>query len=414
MVAKAKPETAGNAALEKAILADPDNLDTWSVYADWLQAQNDPRGELAAVQLGLAKSPKDKTLLSTEKKLLKDHADTLVGSFAGYLCKSGKKDIPGITAKPPLEPDFRQYGEDNAPFFAQWRAGFITSITIAHPGMDWSPNDEADAGHDIPKLIADVFASPATKFLSGLRLGLPSDMDDGECEYGPVIKQLAKQDLSKLTTLYIGDVSREEMEVSWVNVGDLSKLYPKLTGLKHLTIRGSSGLKLGTIDLPELRDLTIITGGLSKKNVASIMTAKWPKLHGLELWFGQKNYGGDVTLKDLKPLLDGKAFPKLTRLGLRNCEFADELAAALGTSKLLPQLKKLDLSKGTLTDAGVDAMIRAKGAFAHLQHLDLSDNYLAKSTRAATQIISAVRTKPQRTASDWGDGELHRYAALGE
>ncbi|MFT3695641.1 MAG: TIGR02996 domain-containing protein [Kofleriaceae bacterium] len=423
-MAKAKTASGGNAALEKAIEADPDNLDNWSVYADWLQAQNDPRGELAAVHIGLATSPKDKTLLSSEKKLFKDHADTLIGGYAKYLCKAGKKDIPSITAKVPLEPDYRESNYEGAPFHIEWRAGFIKTITVGHPGMDWSPpssksddeDDEGDTGYSsysVPKLVTEVLASPAARFMTGLRLGMPNDMEDGECDYPPVIKELAKQDLSRLRSLYIGDITQEESEVSWINIGDLSKLWSQLKNLKHLTLRGGGGLKLGAINLPELRDLTIITGGLDKKNVAAICAAKWPKLHKLELWFGRSSYGGNVTLKDLKPILDGKAFPKLTSLGLRNCEFADELAVALSTAKITPQLKKLDLSKGTLTDTGVDAMIKAKDAFSHLQHLDLSDNYLAKSARTATQIIPAVRTKPQRTPSEW-DGEQHRYAALGE
>src|SRR5262245_51595688 len=37
---------AHNAKLEAAIAADPDDADAYLVYADWLQAQGDPRGEL--------------------------------------------------------------------------------------------------------------------------------------------------------------------------------------------------------------------------------------------------------------------------------------------------------------------------------------------------------------------------------
>ena len=406
--------------LEKAIEADPDNLDAWSVYADWLQAENDPRGELAAVQLGFAKSPKDKALLASEKKLMKEHRDTLIGAWWPYLCRSGKKDIPSITAKPALEPDFREYSGEQAPFHIDWRAGFIKTATIAHPGIDWSSGGDSDeegddgGGFDIAKLVGDVLGSPAARFMTGLRLGMPNDMEDGEMDFTSVVKALAKSDaLERLRSLYIGDISREESEVSWISIGDISKLYPKLGKLRSLTLRGGGGLKLGKIDLPELRELTIITGGMDKKNIASLAAAKWPKLEKLELWLGTTNYGGNCTVKDLKPILDGKAFPKLTSLGLRNCEFADELAVALGSAKVIGQLKKLDLSKGTLTDTGVEAMIESKDAFSHLAHLDLSDNYLAKSARTATQIIPAVRTKPQRSASEY-DGEAHRYVALGE
>lgn len=422
--AKAPGANAGNPRLEKAIEADPTNLETWSVYADWLQEQSDPRGELAATQLGLESSPKDKALLAAEKRLLKEHRDTLIGPFARYLCKSGKKDVPGITQKAPLEPDHREVKQDAAPWHIEWRAGFFRSVTVAYPGMDWSSPERGDddedspdgswyPSHDVAKLLVQLLASPGARFLTGLRLGMPNDMEDGEQSYREVVKKLAAADLSRLRSLYIGDIAREESEVSWINIGDISKLYKSLGKLQALTIRGSSDLKLGKIELPELRELTIITGGMKKSNVAAICAARWPKLEKLELWLGTPHYGGDVALKDLKALLDGKAFPKLTSLGIRNCEFADEVASALGSAKIVKQLKKLDLSKGTMTDAGVDAMIAAKHAFAHLVHLDLSDNYLAKSTRTATQIIPAVRTKPQRTPDEY-DGQVHRYAALGE
>src|SRR5688572_15486077 len=56
----AKKKSAGggaNAELEAAIAADPDQPEPYLVYADWLQSQDDPRGELIVVQHGIYQKP---------------------------------------------------------------------------------------------------------------------------------------------------------------------------------------------------------------------------------------------------------------------------------------------------------------------------------------------------------------------
>ncbi|MEJ7599974.1 MAG: WGR domain-containing protein [Kofleriaceae bacterium] len=425
----AAPVTAGayNAALAKVIDADPTDDGAWSVYADWLQSQGDPRGELAAVQERLRAQPKDKALLAAEKKLLKDHAAQLVGEIAVFMTRAGKPDIPGVTIKP------KHFEEGPPPLRVQWKSGFFSRVTVGHPGYDWSPfknkvrgasaddsdNDDdgggIDLNIDVTKLLKDVLASPAARFVTSLRLATPNDPDDGECDYAPLLKKIGDHEaLRRLRSLYIGDISQEESELSWIEIGDISKLYPQLKNLRKLTLRGNSRLKLGTIALPALRELTIITGGLDKKNLAAILAARWPKLEKLELSFGQSNYGSNCKLKDLAPLLDGKAFPKLEHLGLTSCEFADELAAVLPTAKIVKQLQTLDLSGGTLTDTGVQALAPHKDAFTHLKRIDLSENFITKkASNVAASLAPAVRTKPQREADEY-DGEVHRYAVLGE
>ena len=432
--AAAPPAGAGgsyNAALAKVVDADPDDAGAWAVYADWLQSQGDPRGELGAVQERLRAQPKDKALLSAEKKLLKDHAAQLVGELAKYMTREGKPGLPGVTTKPDLEPDFRSTNDAVAPIRVQWRSGFLSQVFVGHPGYDWSParkkgcgadDDEEGGGDDaggsddldMPKLVLEILATPAARFLSSLRIGMPNSGEDGECFYAPLVKKLAGHEaLGRLRSLYFGDITQEESECSWIELGDLSKLYPSLKKLRSLTLRGGSGLKLGSIALPELRELTIITGGLDKKNVASICAAKWPKLESLELWFGSRNYGANTTVKDFAAILSGKPFPKLKHLGIRNCELADEVAALLPSSAIVKQLDTLDLSKGTLTEAGVKSLADGKASLAHLRRLDLSDNFIGKASTLASTICKAVRTRPQRTADDY-DGVPHRYTALGE
>jgi uncharacterized protein (TIGR02996 family) len=425
-VVEAATAGAYNAALAKQIDADPSDAGAWAVYADWLQGEGDPRGELATVQERLRAKPKDKALASAEKALLKQHAEAIVGDLAVYLTRSEKKDIPGVLAKQPLEPEFRSVDGSNVPVRVIWRGGFFEEVFVGDPGEDWIPyrgkggDDDEDgdgdgiASIDVAELLGKVLDQPAARFLTSLRLGMPNAWDDGSTDFSDVFKVLAKHDATKrLRSLYIGDIASEESECSWIDPGNPSKLYPALAKLRTLTIRGGSGLELGKIALPELRELRIVTGGLDKSNLKAICAAKWPKLETLELWIGTSRYGGDVALKDLAPLLGGKPFPKLKHLGLRNCEFADELAAALPAAAIVEQLETLDLSKGTMGEAGVSALAEHADAFAHLKRLDLSDNFLGGASRLAGTICKAVRTKPQRTPYEY-DGEQQRYVALGE
>src|SRR5215471_18789081 len=70
-------------ALEQAILADPDDRAAHMAYADYLDEQGDPRGELIQVQL----APEDpalpagerKKLQAREKKLLRAHRREWLG-----------------------------------------------------------------------------------------------------------------------------------------------------------------------------------------------------------------------------------------------------------------------------------------------------------------------------------------------
>ena len=415
-----KPSTAAyNAGLAKLIDADPDDTGAWSVYADWLQSQGDPRGELGVVQERLRAQPKNKALLAAEKKLLKDHAGALVGELARFMTREGKPDIPGATAKPLLEPEYRTIEDGGfAPLQVRWRAGFFSEIFIGHPGYDWTPvgshGEERGEFVGISGLLLDVLAHPAARFLTSLRLGMPTHPDDGSAHYGALWKKLSNHEaLGRLRSLYVGDITHSESEVSWIVIDDIAKLFPAMTKLRSLTLRGGSGMKLGKLALPELRELTIITGALDKKNLAAIAAAKWPKLERLELWFGSSTYGANTTLEDVVPILAGTQFPKLVHLALRNCEFADELAPAVATSQLVKQLATLDLSKGTLTEVGVEALAAHKPALAHLARIDLSDNFLGASTRLAATLAKAVRTKPQRTPSTY-DNQQRRYVALGE
>lgn len=220
----------------------------------------------------------------------------------------------------------------------------------------------------------------------------------------------AADQLPSLRALFFGDIISEECEISWINQGDISPLFTAYPKLEVLKIRGSNNLKLGAIDHAHLKKLIIQSGGISTTLLNEVLTAKLPNLEHLELFLGTDYYGGDTSVADLEPLLAGKLFPKLSFLGLKDCDYADELAQAVATSAVLGRIKVLDLSMGTLGTDGVNALA-ASPNIAKLKMLDLHHHYA--STEAINKLnglgIEVDASDPQGE-SDPDD----RYVSVGE
>ena len=125
------------------------------------------------------------------------------------------------------------------------------------------------------------------------------------------------------------------------------------------------------------------------------------------MWFGDDNYGAEGDLDAIKLLLDGKGLPALRHLGLKNCQFADDIARVIGKSKILPQLETLDLSLGNMSDEGADALVASKAAFANLKGLDSSANCFSEGH--VEGLCPGLKAGDQRD----DDGE-DRYVAVGE
>ena len=121
-------------------------------------------------------------------------------------------------------------------------------------------------------------------------------------------------------------------------------------------------------------------------------------------------------MADLGPILDGTAFPNLVHLGLMNSEFADDLPRALATSKVLPRLKSLDLSRGTMGPDGARSLLAVKDAFKHLESISLDENFLDDDEILGQLEASGLRisTEDQKEDDDSVEGEIHRYVSLAE
>jgi hypothetical protein len=187
--------------------------------------------------------------------------------------------------------------------------------------------------------------------------------------------------LPALRHLFIGDMTYEECEVSWIKLGDVTPVLAAFPSLHTLRVRGGEDLEFHPVVHAELRELAFETGGLPTAIVEAVAESDLPRLRHLELWLGTDNYGGDVDADDLAPILSGARLPALTYLGLRDAEIADEVAAAVAGAPVVARLTTLDLSLGALSDVGATALLTGQ-PLTHLRRLDLHHHFLSEAMMA--------------------------------
>ncbi|MGF7121729.1 STM4015 family protein [Rhodococcus sp. TAF43] len=228
----------------------------------------------------------------------------------------------------------------------------------------------------------------------------------------------AADELPALRSLFLGDMTGEDCEISWIVQSDVTALLTAFPRLEHLGVRGGTQLELTPVRHENLRSLVIETGGLPADVVRAVAASDLPALTDLELWLGTEEYGADSTVEDLAPILTGEKLPRLTRLALSNSEYQNDIAAAVATAPIVPQLGALDLSKGILQDTGAEALVAGQ-SLTHLESLDLHHNYLSAGMRERLRAAlepSGVQLNldGEDAEEDEYDGTIYRSVAVSE
>lgn len=217
------------------------------------------------------------------------------------------------------------------------------------------------------------------------------------------------EELPELKALFVGDMTSEQCEISWIHQGDYEDLLQKFRTLEVLRLRGSEGLELPAFEHHGLRELAIECGGLPTAIVRNLQRSILPALRHLELWLGDDNYGFDGKLEDYAQLLEKIRPERLRYLGLRNAQISDELAVHIARQPWLSSLHTLDLSMGTIGDKGAQALIDSP-YITGLKVLDLQHHYISD------ELVAALRKLPLQLridkAQEEDDGE--RYVEVAE
>lgn len=268
-----------------------------------------------------------------------------------------------------------------------------------------------DDNQVIPNL-EHFLATPQAPEAAGLILGAWHG-DDPELTPEEVIKVLVKgkNRLAKLAAIYVGDITSEENEMSWIKQCDLSPLLEAFPKLQLLRSRGGDGLELKSPQHENLRALALETGGMDVSVIRSVCMSDFPNLEYLELWLGTEEYGANHAVADLQPILSGRLFPKLKYLGLRNSQHADELAGVVVNSPLMKRIETLDLSLGVLTDEGARALLMLPNDTT-VKKLNLHYNYLSadliRRLKALPLTVDASKPSQMEENDEW------RFVAVGE
>lgn len=364
-----------NLQLEAAIRVDRADPAPYLVYADWLQQHGHPFGEMI--------------VLSHQADL--DHAR---GNRFAQLVAS--LDLP-----PP----------DLATF--TWRHGMWQTLRLEN-SQDWM-DDEFDA----VALARPLFEHVACAALETLKIGVlrwESNHEDVPAVLAAAVDQAWARELPELE---LGDVDGN-VDLGHHVIGDVGSVITQaFPGLRHLRLRSSEQIWHGRetfgiagLDLPLLTQLCIETCSMSSERVAALLASHLPALRDLELWFGSRDYGATATYADLAALVEGRVFPEVTHLGLRNALFTDDIAQALGNSAIAPRLEELDLSMGTLGDDAAFELARFSTNFSRLTSLNVDDNFLSDWALAALQdSFEEVISEKQRTVDpDYPE----RYVSVAE
>jgi len=221
-----------------------------------------------------------------------------------------------------------------------------------------------------------------------------------------------------LRGLFVGDVTYEECEISWLQMCEVTPVFEAFPQLEELVVRGAAedwegngGLSLKPLRHERLRALRFEAGGLPGHVVRAVAECDFPALERLELWLGVDGYGGDWTTDDLAPFLDGSRLPALRHLGLQNAEDQDRIAALAAQAPVVARLDSLALSMGALTDEGAAALLAGQ-PLTHLSALDLHHHYLTEPMqqrlREALPTVEIDLSDAEKPDDQW------RYVAVAE
>lgn len=272
--------------------------------------------------------------------------------------------------------------------------------------LSWDYDNEDLSLDDI---LASFFDDPKSGSVEALIFGTWEESYDDSPQ--SVVDSLITnaQKLPKLSALFVGEMTFEECEISWIQQADYSRLWGVFPQLKYFQVRGGECLKLGKITQDSLEALVVETGGLPEEVLKDISGSQYPNLVKLELWLGVEDYGWSSNVTDLSPLLESARLPKLKSLGLCNSEYQDEVTELILKSEILPQLEELDLSKGIMTDKGGQALLDSE-AIKDLKRLNLAHHYMSNGMMAKLKALD-IDVNVDEQQKD--DGE-YRYVAVSE
>jgi len=337
--------------LEALIHDEPDSADVFLVYADSLQRQGAPLGDLMSTHYALSQAT--------------DH-DRLVSLRARYEAI--------LTEHPELLPAVLRQELDLGILF-----GLVRNAWIYRSG------NESQIGAASVQLEA-LLAAPSARFLTSLHLEIS---DEAQPDPYSVFARAPK--LHSLRRLRLNDL-RHPIHRRGELLDPLLQSTPRLQALQ---LRGQCP-HLGSLAHQGLTHLEIATHHMSIAVLTALIESKLPSLHTLVLHLNPPPGDSTEYQQSVIQLISNLNAPKLRRLAIHQTPFSNLICQQLQYCELLEQLEVLDLTGGSLTDDGARAILAQPSRYQHLATLALGENWLEQTQAGLRGLGDFVEMGTQR------------------
>jgi uncharacterized protein (TIGR02996 family) len=308
------PDDPRDPGLERVLHENPDDDQTWLVYADHFIDRGHPRGALMALESAPVINMVQRAQREADAHTLRLTAmDVLGGSLAG-----------------------------RAGLNLRWRRGFIHQAFL---------NGEFDRGA-AEDLLFELLRHPSARFLRELKISCSHhDAQDHRLLVATLLHAAHTPPLRTLAIEYATD--------RWVGdppLGDVGALGASYPLLEDVSIAGDDTTRFTGISLPRAKRFAFKTTRLQPHALRAIAKAEWPMLEEIELWLDDS----PCTLDDVRFVL---ALPALRRLRVLAAPFANQLVEELVNAPIARQIEHLDLRYGAFDDAGAAVLAAARARF---------------------------------------------------
>ncbi|VAW72259.1 hypothetical protein MNBD_GAMMA12-1677 [hydrothermal vent metagenome] len=376
--------------LVRSIQIDPDNIEAWQVYSDYLQTQNDPHGELIALGIAIEKA--------SETSETREKVEQVQVRF-DQIWAENKFACLGEVA---------EFISDEESFILKWRYGYLLDVHVTYQDKLTFFKKRV--------LLGTLFDISVGQFIQSLTFGFSGNSINNVVDFSACFDEFPSGvQRESVKHLKIGELYSKEYEFSWSFIGFVNKVFSLFPNLETLLVSGL-WIEFGELKHHKLKTLNVLTGCLSPTGIKSIANAMLPALESLTVWFGRELVSDEGVCKALEPLLQGNGYASLKHLGLMNAEVEDEILQALVKAPIMKQLISLNLSMGTMTDNGAQVLLENREVFQHLRSINLSDNHLSKdmSVRLKKMFLGIINTDNQRAFEIDEDGNIETYVSAGE
>lgn len=402
-----------------AIAADPDDDEPRIVYADWLQQQGDPRGELIAVQCAVARR-RSPALAARERELLERYEvewlaaaglspgeGRLARGFLDEVDASAARvaaSIDRIAAEPGLRSlrtavDWGGSEADLLRIAEQLRGRLPPSLerVMIDRRLQWDARHSDEVKRTARRIelhVDEPLRAPAVTALFEAMLAQHPGLAEigialcgrGRVEIDDLIRRLRalgpRPAVRSFDVRFANLASRDW--VQWIASHRLDELLATYPALERLTLPMVE-IWLEELSHERLRELAIgwlgnETYGPSDSMVwgagpaprgtglGCLRHAQLPRLERLSVDFQYDWYVGWLG-EDIAALCEGRGMPQLSWLALRYSLLGNEICSYLPGAPFAPQLEVLDLTATEVSDAGVRNLVKHRDTFQRLERL---------------------------------------------